>query len=124
MRILVFRVGHKVELEDSSNPFNHAKELIGGGYVESLTLEDGVVVYCDENGRHLGLPINRVIPARMPEFPSDMFVIDTRQDGGPPPGEMGVHRIYGNFLLTRHGEEDCIDLTDADIQKYSSIGMP
>ena len=122
MRVLVFRIGSVSKVEDVENPFHFAKmSLISGDDIESLTLDDGVAVYMGENARHLDLPLNREIPARMPTFPDDIFIIDTRKEPSPAPGEMGVHRIYGNCLLTRHGDEDCIDLTDADIAKYAHL---
>lgn len=128
MRVLVFRIGADAHVEDVENPFTFAKtSLIGGGDIEALTLEDGVVVYCNEHARNLEQPLNREIPARMPEFPADMFIVDTEPDKRPAPGQWGVHRIYGNFLLTRHGDEDCIDITDRDIEKYRympAVGTP
>lgn len=32
-----------------------------GGYIETVTLKDGLVIVCDEEGRLKGLPVNRIV---------------------------------------------------------------
>ena len=121
MRVLVFRVGQAAVVEDVLNPFTFAQtSLLDGDDIETLTLDDGVVIYLGESGRR-ERPLNRHVPAKMPELPTDTNIINLTGRPLLDPGQMGVHDIHGNFLLTRHGAEECVDMTDADIAKYKDL---
>lgn len=66
-----------------------------GGYIEMVTLEEGIDLVCNEEGKLQGLPANRVIPE----------LRDT---------------IRGDFFISRHDDEgETIDLTDEDVKKYT-----
>ncbi len=124
-RVLVCRVGWPPVVAEASSPFLYTKaELIGDkSYVETVRLDDGVYIYCDEDGRAKCPQPNRDIPALMPMIDKSMWqsIIYMEDDPLPAPGELGVHRVYGNFLLTRHEGERNVDLTDADIKKYLEL---
>lgn len=121
MRVLVFLTGQAPKVEDVPDPFSFAKtSLTKGDDIETLTLPDGVVIYFGENGRGK-LPLNRNIPAEMPRLPDDHKIINLTGRPLLEPGQMGVHDIHGDFLMTRHGGDDNIELTDEDIAKYSDL---
>lgn len=68
--------------------------LCGGGYVECVGLAGGVELWCNEDGRALRLPLNRVIEG---------------------------HHIMGTFVLSRvDAEGEVASLTDADVAAYQS----
>lgn len=119
-KIIIVRVGEEPKVEDVQDPFMFAKtSLLKGDYVETLTLPGGVVAYFDE-GSVRGLVFNRAILAKAPPIPNADFIIDRAKDRAAP-GEVGEHRIRGNFLLTRHGNQNCVDLTSDDILLYMSM---
>jgi hypothetical protein len=49
-RVLTVLVDLMPMVEHVKNPFDHCKKLIGAGYVELKTLDDGVILLCDEEG--------------------------------------------------------------------------
>lgn len=66
-----------------------------GGYIEMVTLEDGIDLVCNEEGKLDGLPVNRRIPE----------IRDT---------------VRGDFFISRHDDEgETVDLTDEDVKKYT-----
>ena len=66
-----------------------------GGYIEMVTLEDGIDLVCNEEGKLDGYPINRRIPE----------IRDT---------------VRGDFFISRHDDEgETVDLTDEDVKKYT-----
>lgn len=54
------RVGEPLHLEDIDNTLEAMQEFVGG-YIETVTLEDGRVIVCNEEGVILGLPNNHGI---------------------------------------------------------------
>lgn len=129
-RVMICIVGEPPNIQFTTEPFLFTKRIIDRGTIETVRLDDGVHCYFDEEYRHKNLPFNRSIPARMPILPDVGFVIDTTDGNHPAPGEMGEHRIHGNFMLLRHNESEDIaeddvniyaDLTDADIAKYTRL---
>jgi hypothetical protein len=122
IRIMICHVGQSPIVQCVNGPFGLAKRILDGAYIQALPLEDGVTVYCDEDALGKDLPLNREIPARMPEIPDGSQVI-YMDENSPAPGEMGVHRIHGAFVLVRHGDgdHDYADLTDDDIAKYTAL---
>lgn len=123
-RVMVCIVGQPPTIQFCQSPFIFTKQrLLDGGYVQATPLDDGVMCYSDEDAIAKDLPLNREIPARAPEIPEDMVLLDVPDDA-PAPGTMGVHRIRGNFMLLRHkhdGNSDYTDLTDEDIAKYTAL---
>jgi hypothetical protein len=133
-RILSCRVGAGPETVEVESPWQYTKEFIDttessgrDSYIEAVCLEDGVLIYCDEEGMIKKLPINRLLPARAPEIDEESFFVIYRE-GLAHPGEMGIHVLRGNFILTRHDvdTDEPRNLTDEDIKKYTRIlgGQP
>jgi hypothetical protein len=132
-RVLVVRVGAEPIVENVESPFSFTKtSLIDGGMVQVIHLDDGIMLYSDEEAELRNLPLNRDVPGRRWHVSreiigDDPFVIDATDGNCPPPGAMGVHRIFGHFLLTRENAAYVVDLNDEDIVKYSellALGIP
>jgi len=120
IKVLVVRVGEEPLVEEVTNPFNFARlSLLKGDFVEHLTLPDGVVVYYDEASVRR-LLFNRAIPAMALHHKAD-FIVDTTKGDRAKPGELGEHRIRGNFLLTRHEDGSCVDLSQDEIITYTTM---
>lgn len=60
-------------------------QIAVGGYIETVTLEDGLVIVCDEEARLKGLPVNRIID--------------------------GIS-ICGPFFICRHKRSEMVELTN------------
>lgn len=122
-RIIIAPAGLPAFVAECTSPWDQIKDRIGrSAIVEAVGLEDGVVVLCDEEAQFKDLPVNRQLPVRMPELPTDMEVINVTGADLLAPGEMGVHRIHGDFVLTRYaGEVDWNDLTQEDVDRYLPI---
>lgn len=72
-----------------------------GGYIQAIyPFEDQVALLCNEEGKLLGLPLNRVLRDR------DGEIYDI---------------ISGNFLIVGLGDEQFESLTEDQINKYSSL---
>lgn len=130
-KVLVCKVGQAPFVELAANPWDYTKEYLIGenSLIQVVHLDDGVAMYFDEEGTGKKLPVNRLVPARAPNFnASDFsFVIDTTGGNRPAPGEMGVHIVRGHFLLCQEagvdGEGEMLykDLTDTQIKKYEEL---
>lgn len=123
VKILVVRIGDEPKVEEVDNPFNFAKmSLLGGGFVQALPLSENLALYCDEDGISKKLRFNRDFPARASDIPDDAydFVIDMTKGQRAMPGEMGFHRILGNFLITCHsGSGGYATLSEEEIVRFS-----
>lgn len=77
-----------------ANGLKPMQDLVGG-YIENVTLENGVGLVCNEEGRLTGLPENRYVE------------------------ETGCF-VLGPFFISRYNDEgETVDVTDADIKKYT-----
>jgi hypothetical protein len=127
IRVVVCGVAKMPRVEMIMPGLEPLQEIIGG-YVECLALNEGIDLWCDEEGLLKGLPLNREIRQRAPQ-PSalfkDAFVIDARMDKSQPmakPGQMGVHRIHGTFLFARTDEDgSLVGLSDEDLKTVSKL---
>jgi len=63
-------------------------QKIVGGYVERIPMNNGLELWCNEEGLMLDLPFNRTVAG---------------------------HHIHGDFFITRNAGDSSIDLTDADL---------
>ena len=109
-------------VDDVESPWDKAKKLTDDATIQVVCLDDGVAVYCDEDGVAKNLAINRYLPATMPEIPDGMVVIDGTNGNHPEPGEIGVHEIRGPFILTREiGEDGWEDLSENDVARYLEL---
>lgn len=130
IRALVVRVGREPVVEQlRATPHgSYIDELqrVCGGNVQIVTMDDGVDLWCNEDGIALGLPINRVIEAAPRAELGGIFEgaeVIYVEDADEPlarPGEAGVWKIYGDFLMLRtdkYGE--CCSVTDADVERWT-----
>lgn len=93
-KVLLFPVKAAPQVLDIDSGLASMQALVGG-YIENVTLEDGVGLVCNEEGKLTGLPFNR----RVPEL-NDV--------------------IRGNFFISRYNDEgETVDVTPEDIKKYT-----
>lgn len=91
------------------------------GYIQLVYLGDGVVLICNEDGKATK-PFHCVVPGRAPMIDESLVDFIIKPADSAPPGEMGVHRIYGDFALVREDDEgELQSLTDADVAHYMAI---
>jgi hypothetical protein len=93
-KVLLFPVNEDPKVVDLANGLKPMQDVVGG-YIENVTLEEGIGLICNEEGRLQGLPLNRPVPE----------VNDV---------------IRGPFFISRYNDEgETVDLSAADIKKYS-----
>ena len=93
-RVILFPVGEDAKVLMLEKGLQPMQDLVGG-YIENVTLEDGVGLICNEEGKLTGLPLNRPVPEL--------------QDV-----------IRGPFFISRYNDEgETVDVTDGDVAKYS-----
>lgn len=74
-------------------------QTIVGGYIQAIyPFDDPIAIVCNEEGKLIGLPPNRLI------FDNSGRVYDL---------------ICGTFFVVGLGAEDFISLTDNELEKYS-----
>lgn len=108
------------------DPWDFTKGLIGEeSLIQIITLEDGVLIYCDEEALMKGLKVNRTIPARAPDMPPGVDFVAYLGDPSnmAKAGEYGIYQIRGPFILTRHDyEHDApLSLSDDDVRSYMAF---
>ena len=57
MRVLVKEVGKAPKIMDIENALESLKSLVGG-YIEVVSMEDNILLICNEEGKMQGLPPN------------------------------------------------------------------
>jgi hypothetical protein len=122
-KIMVCLLNKAPEVLEVESPWKYTKKLLDGAMIEIVYLDDGVQAFIDEEGRFKELPLNRLIPAKGREVPTDIgFVIKTDPNLCDP-GEDGVWDLHGDFILTRHdmAKDEPLSLTDEDIKKYTEL---
>jgi len=93
-KVLLFPVGGDPKVMDIAGGLDPMQALVGG-YIENVTLEEGVGLVCNEEGKLKDLPRNRPIP-------------ELRDV------------IRGPFFISRYNDEgETVDVTDGDVAKYS-----
>lgn len=127
-KIIVCPVGHAPTVAEVSDPWGFTKSHVlqdPSALIEVVQLDDGVLIYCDEEARMKNLPHNHDIPATARSVEAD-FIIEMRDPDDPPfanPGEVGYHKVYGSFILARHdADKDVpVSLSDEDVKKYLAL---
>ena len=100
MKCLRIEPKKKPEVVDIPNDLKSFQKEVGG-YIEVIyPFTDMVGIICNEEGKLLNLPENRIL----------------RDSHGIP-----YDVICGNFLVVGLDEDDFIDLSDKYIKKYSKI---
>ncbi len=92
MRIILYEVGKKPVAKEIENELSTMKQIVGG-WIETFTQPNGIILVCNEEGKLIGLPMNRV---------------------------MFNEPIVGNFFLCRSNGEDFAGVTDDDIKVLCS----
>lgn len=120
-RTMVFRVGKKLLVDFVHDDLETWQKLVGG-LIERLPLFKGVVLYCNEEGRLTGLPVNRKLKAVGTAAGGD-FVHYTEEFPGQlaRPGEPGEHIILGDFFVVRESNGGTVDLTDKDVAQIKKL---
>ena len=88
------------EVVDIPNTLESLQKEVGGYIEVTYPYTDMVGIVCNEEGKLMGLPKNRMV----------------RDSYGIP-----YDIICGTFLVVGLGEDDFIDLSDKYIKKYSEI---
>lgn len=96
IRVLSVKVGAEPVVENLPNNLKAMQDFVGG-YIEGVTLAPDVQLICNEEGKLIGLPMNRPLP-----------------DGGDI--------ICGNFLILRIDDEgENASLTAKDIATFTVV---
>jgi len=104
LKVLVFAPGEKPVVQEIDKGLE-AMQAVVGGYIECVGLAPGIDLYCNEEGKLIGLPLN--LRKKNP-----MAI------AGGLPGDI----IAGTFFVTRTNDEgESESLTDADIKKYTKL---
>ena len=57
MKVIIKEVGKFPQVKEIENTLDVLKELVGG-YIETITLHDDIILICNEEGKLQGLPPN------------------------------------------------------------------
>ena len=100
MKVLIVEPG-KIPYEADIEPGLRSLQAAVDGYIQVVyPYEDPVALICNEDGKLMGLPLNRAM----------------RDDSGEV-----YDIIAGKFLITGRGEEDFSDLSPELMKKYREI---
>lgn len=92
MKVIIKEVGKPPRIEEIENTLQALQKLVGG-YIETVTLHNDVVLICNEEGKLQGLPQNFGI---------------------------GGDVIVGTAVFVSHKDGDFIDLNDWQIEDVMS----
>lgn len=95
MKVLLIEPMKKPKITEIGNDLKSLQETVGG-YIQAIyPYEDEVAIVCNEEGKLIGLPLNRMI--------EDYDI------------------IAGTFFICGLGEDDFTSLSDELIEKYSEL---
>ncbi len=95
IKIIVIENGKFPEVKEVTDNLEIYREIVGGN-IECLTLSNGLIIICNEEGKLLGLPVNKVQLEEVSYCFGDC--------------------IHGNYFLARCDEEgEFISVTQEDI---------
>ena len=97
MRILIVEPHKSPYCKDISGSLEELQAIVGGHIQAIYPFDDPVALVCNEEGKLIGLPQNRLLCSK------SGYVYDI---------------ICGTFFLAGLGAEDFISLTDGEIEKY------
>ena len=98
MKVLYYAIGKEPEVIEIAPTLKSMQETVGG-YIETLTLSNGVVVVCNEEGKLLDLPLNRTV----------FF------------SPRSAEAIMGNFFVCEAGDEDFKDISSKGIEYAKEV---
>ena len=98
LRVLVVEPGKPSAVQEIGGSLESMQRLVGG-YIQAVyPFDDPVALICNEEGKLLGLPMNRTL----------------RDERGVP-----YDIVCGTFFLAGIAEDDFASLTDRQIEKYT-----
>lgn len=80
---LLLRIGQAPEIKMIDGSLDGLQQIVGG-FIELITIEPGVVAVCNEDGRMLGLPTNRIVArtdGRCFDLVGDVVLVGVDADG-------------------------------------------
>ena len=98
MKVLVVRVGEQPKVEDVKDDLKTYQSIVGG-YIECISIDRNVDMVCNDEGKLIGLPINRPL------------VMNNRI----------VDLICGDFFIVGVDGADFTSLSDSMIEKWKKI---
>lgn len=125
--VIVCRLGAGPVVEtltaDAEGSYLEALQRIVGGFVQCITLDDGLDLWCNEDGVGQGLELNRCIPTVGRRIPGGFeFVIDATDGKGAKAGEPAEWRIHGDFFIARSTPDgELASVTDEDLTRYRKL---
>ena len=100
IRILVVEPNKKAYLQDVPNELKNLQVVVGG-YLESVTIDSRLVLFCNEDGLSLGLPKNRAVN------------IDRQKSVIP---------LVGTYFFVAHdGNGELVSLSDDDVKRCKAM---
>ena len=100
IRVLVVEPMKPCEVREIPDTLEAMQALVGGHIQAVYPFRDEVALVCNEEGKNLGLPLNRPLT----------------NDRGIP-----YDMICGTFFLAGLGAEDFISLTEEQLRKFSAL---
>lgn len=98
LRVLVVEPGKPPAVQEIDRSLESMQRLVGG-YIQAVyPFDDPVALICNEEGKLLGLPMNRTL----------------RDERGVP-----YDIVCGTFFLAGIAKDDFASLTDRQIEKYT-----
>ena len=61
IKVIYCEAGHKARIAEVDNNLGAFQGLVGGGIEEYIPFEDDVAIVCNEEGKTMGLPLNRAV---------------------------------------------------------------
>ena len=101
MKVLLITPGAAPQVREIEHALNAMQELVGGTIEAIYPFDDTVALVCNDEGKLLGLPLNRAI-----RDPATDQVLDI---------------IAGTFFICGLSEDDFASLSDEQIQRYIQI---
>lgn len=92
IKVIMCEVGKKPYIKEIPNELEEMQKLVGG-YIEVVSLINGLIVVCNEEGRLMNLPINN---------------------------NLGLN-IFGNFFIVRTNGEEFASIKDEDMETLNRI---
>ena len=101
MKVLLITPGAAPQVLEIEHSLKNIQELVGGTIEAIYPFEDTVALVCNDEGKLLGLPLNRAV-----RDPATGQVLDI---------------IAGTFFICGLSEDDFASLSDEQIQRYTQM---
>ena len=101
MKILKIAPGSAPQVLEIEHALNAMQELVGGTIEAIYPFDDTVALVCNDEGKLLGLPLNRAV-----RDPATGQILDI---------------IAGTFFICGLSEDDFASLSDEQIQRYTQM---